>query len=433
MVHHDSEIIIVGAGAFGTSTAYHLARRGFQSVRVFDPYPPPSCEAAATDISKVIRSDYAYPLYARLGLESIEAWQSWDMFQGLYHKPGWMLSAFDLSVPFVERSVKVSKSVGDHGIEVVTTDDIKRRVPQISGRLDGWNFNVWNPNAGWANADKALEKMALAAQAAGVEYISGEAGHVDKIMYRSGRCRGVVTRDGMMHEAELVVLAAGAWSPSLVDLEDQLVAKGHAVAHIQLSPEETQFYADMPIMDSLELGYFFPPQENGIFKMAHSQFITNTQKVPQLGISTSVPHTFVMAPSDDLPVDVESTMRRNLARVFPELSQRPFCFTRLCWDADTADRHFLIAPHPKTSGLFLACAGSAHGFKFLPVLGKYIVDAIEGKLDPATMQSWRWRAGEKFEAKSLAHMDPELELWGLSGWKNRRTNRLSEAEIRSHL
>lgn len=113
-------------------------------------------------------------------------------------------------------------------------------------------------------------------------------------------------------------------------------------------------------------------------------------------------------------------MRRNLRRILPELADRPFCYTRICWDADTADRHFLVTPHPDHSRLFLAAGGSAHGFKFLPVVGKYIADFLEGKLDEDTTQKWKWRAGQKVESKSLAHMEPELELAELTGWKGRQ-------------
>ncbi|KAJ6155592.1 FAD dependent oxidoreductase [Penicillium chermesinum] len=256
----ETRILIVGAGCFGTSTAYHLSQRGYTSIRVLDRYPPPSCEAASTDISKVIRSDYNEPLYARLGLESIEAWRTWPMFQGLYHVPGWILSAANLSVPFVEGSIETCTRLGVKGLERLTVDTIRSRYPVVKGLLDGWNINVWNPTAGWAAADKAMERMARAAQDNGVEYISGETrGYVRKlVLEENGECKGVLTADGVRHEADIVVIAAGAWAPSLLDLQEQLTAKGHGVAHIQLTPEETEHYSSMPIMDNLELGYYFP-------------------------------------------------------------------------------------------------------------------------------------------------------------------------------
>lgn len=38
-------------------------------------------------------------------------------------------------------------------------------------------------------------------------------------------CIGVETEDGTKYFADKVVLAAGAWSPTLVDLEDQCCSK----------------------------------------------------------------------------------------------------------------------------------------------------------------------------------------------------------------
>ncbi|OAX77979.1 hypothetical protein ACJ72_07717, partial [Emergomyces africanus] len=42
------------------------------------------------------------------------------------------------------------------------------------------------------------------------------------------------------------------------------------------------------------------------------------------------------------------------------------------------------------TGLFIATGGSGHGFKFLPVLGEKIVDAIQGCLDPELQELWTW-------------------------------------------
>lgn len=416
----DTKILIVGAGAFGTSTAYHLSQRGYTSIRVLDKYPPPSCDAASTDISKIIRSDYNEPLYARLGVEAIEAWRTSELFQDIYHVPGWVLSAKNLSIPFVQGSIETSKKLGVEGIEELTKGQVHQRFPSITGEMADWNINVWNPTAGWADSGEAMRRVAMAAQENGVEFISGDRGFVrDVVTMPDGRCCGVTTKDGTTHLADVVVIAAGAWTPSLIDVQDQLTAKGHSVAHIQLSAEEARRYKDMPILDNLELGYFFPPVENGVFKMAHSQFITNTRRDAHSGIRTSIPHTFQAHPSDDLPLEIEQTMRTNLRRVLPELADRPFSYTRLCWDADTADRHFLIAPHPGHAGLFLAAGGSAHGFKFMPILGKYIADMLEGTLEPGIAKAWAWRPGQS-PGKNLAHLDPESELADLTGWQGRR-------------
>lgn len=416
----DTHILIIGAGAFGTATAHALSQRHYRHVTVLDPHALPSVDAAATDISKIIRSDYNEPLYARLGLEAIAAWSSDPLYKDLYHVPGWVLSAMDKSVPFVEGSVKTAEGMGVK-VERLEKDEVRRRWPLVKGNLEGWNANVWNPSAGWVEAGEALRRMGDDAQRRGVRFVSGEAGRVVELLYGAdGSCTGARSKDGTVHLAEVVVLAAGAWTPTLLDCKDQLTAKGHSVAHIQMSKQEAKRYESFPIMDNLELGYYFPPQKDGIFKMAHSHFLVNTKRDRRTGVSTSIPHTFVEHPEDGLPPVIEATMRRNLRRVLPELADRPFSFTRLCWDADTADRHFLVSPHPQHQGLYVAAGGSAHGFKFLPVLGKYVADLLERKLEAGIQQAWRWRPGQVVNQKDLAHMDPETELVALAGWQGRR-------------
>lgn len=49
----DSHIVIVGAGVFGLSTAYHLLKRGYTNVTIVDRSPTlPAPDAASTDKNK---------------------------------------------------------------------------------------------------------------------------------------------------------------------------------------------------------------------------------------------------------------------------------------------------------------------------------------------------------------------------------------------
>jgi sarcosine oxidase/L-pipecolate oxidase len=80
------------------------------------------------------------------------------------------------------------------------------------------------------------------------------------------------------------------------------------------------------------------------------------------------------------------------------------------------DYNFLIGAHPSHAGLKLAVGGSAHGFKFMPVLGKYVVDMMEDKLDEEMLSKWRWRPGAKLLAAN-PHPTPLLDLNDMPGWK----------------
>lgn len=59
------------------------------------------------------------------------------------------------------------------------------------------------------------------------------------------------------------------------------------------------------------------------------------------------------------------------------------------------DGDFIVSYHPEYEGLFLATGGSGHGYKFFPVLGDKIVDALEGSLEPELQDLWKWTTASR--------------------------------------
>lgn len=59
-------------------------------------------------------------------------------------------------------------------------------------------------------------------------------------------------------------------------------------------------------------------------------------------------------------------------------------------DAVTPDQDWVITPHPKCGNLYVATAGSFHGWKFLPIIGSYVTRMLHGKLDEEQTRRWAW-------------------------------------------
>jgi sarcosine oxidase / L-pipecolate oxidase len=105
------------------------------------------------------------------------------------------------------------------------------------------------------NAREGLRRRATEAINLGANYICGDAGHAVQLLFdESSRCIGAKCNDGTTHFGSHIVLAAGAAAGTLLDLEGQIVAKAHSVCHIQLSPEESEKYEDLPIICHMEEG-----------------------------------------------------------------------------------------------------------------------------------------------------------------------------------
>jgi sarcosine oxidase/L-pipecolate oxidase len=77
----------------------------------------------------------------------------------------------------------------------------------------------------------------------------------------------------------------------------------------------------------------------------------------------------------------------------PQLAEREFSFARMCWDADTVDRRFLIDRHPDIKNLIVAVGGSGNGFMTCPAIGVLAADVLNNKSDieARVKKMLRWR------------------------------------------
>lgn len=68
-INYDNPILILGAGTFGLSTAYHLAKAGYKNIIVLEKCAPvPPAQSAGDDLNKIIRAEYEDPFYTELAL-----------------------------------------------------------------------------------------------------------------------------------------------------------------------------------------------------------------------------------------------------------------------------------------------------------------------------------------------------------------------------
>lgn len=171
-------------------------------------------------------------------------------------------------------------------------------------------------------------------------------------------------------------------------MKNQLRPTAWTLAHIKMSPEEAKLYKDLPVLFNVERGFFMEPDEdNHEMKICdehpgYCNWVCN----PRAKRWKSIPFA-----RHQVPTISEEGIRNFLRDTMPHLSERPFSFARICWCVDTPNRAFLISKHPEHRNLTLAVGDSGHGFMHISVIGKYIADCMEGKLDPRMARSWRWR------------------------------------------
>lgn len=70
-ISKSDSIIILGAGAFGLSTALHLSESGYTNITVLDKGKEfPSGYSAANDVNKILRAEYEDRFYTDLAIVS---------------------------------------------------------------------------------------------------------------------------------------------------------------------------------------------------------------------------------------------------------------------------------------------------------------------------------------------------------------------------
>jgi glycine/D-amino acid oxidase-like deaminating enzyme len=94
-----------------------------------------------------------------------------------------------------------------------------------------------------------------------------------------------------------------------------------------------------------------------------------------------------LSPDRVVTAEEIGALRQFLDESLPALAGAPLVHTRVCLYCDTWDGHFWIAPDPEQPRLVLATGGSGHAYKFAPLLGGWIADAVEGKV----RHRFRWR------------------------------------------
>jgi glycine/D-amino acid oxidase-like deaminating enzyme len=373
-----SKVIVVGAGINGVTAAIELKKRGHRVILI-DPGPLPHPLAASTDISKAVRAAYgADEDYTELAERSIKLWRKWNEEFGtaLYHEIGVMFVRQQEMKPgdFEYESLKMLEQRG-HKIKRMNSAQLHKQFPAWNPEL--FRDGVLEVEAGYAESGHVVAALVERAKSAGVELRqSSRFTHLDE---GDSRAKGVVLDNGERIAGDRVVMAVGAWTPYLLPFTKKFFcASGQPVFHLK-PPRADLFTPErFPVFgaDITTTGYYgFPLNRDGIVKVAnHGPGREMSPESPQRAVTS----------------EQEENLREFLSWAFPALAEAPIVYTRMCMYCDTHDGHFWIARDPEREGLVIAAGDCGHGFKFAPVLGEIIADAVEEKSDPI-LEKFRWR------------------------------------------
>ncbi|UNI18749.1 hypothetical protein JDV02_005005 [Purpureocillium takamizusanense] len=419
----NSKIVIIGAGIFGLSTAHKLASEGYKNILVLDRHVPPTPDASSNDINRIIRFDYGDADYLAVAREAFELWSRSPRYEGIFVPTPIIVTCTkgtSGSVYFNRTTSQLTRA-GIPWTPLESAAAAHAVLPQLTGPLAAAPFEgYYNPNCGWADAAKTVAQLRDDCLDMGVSFVGGAAGTVTGFETTGGGSKGggkikaARTVAGDVVRGDFFILTAGAWSSSLVSMYNSVLATGQVLAYIRLTEDEVRKYENLPIYLNLSTGWFnFPPHKDtrllkaaihgrgytrrpGASDVAARADTTTTTTTTTTGtIMRSIYSTPPAKPPhgrriDYAPPDGEARLRAGLREILPELADRPFERTGVCWYTDTPSGDFLMDYHPDHPNLFVGGSGSGHAFKFTPVLGKYMSLGIKKQLPPNLAQKWRF-------------------------------------------
>jgi glycine/D-amino acid oxidase-like deaminating enzyme len=186
-----------------------------------------------------------------------------------------------------------------------------------------------------------------------------------------GALASIATEDGETIAADRFVFACGPWlgrifpdllAPRIFPTRQEVFFFAPPPGDRRFEPGRLPGWADF---NNGDIYYGFPDLEGRGFKIAHDA------------------HGPAMDPDtgDRTPGAAElADVRAFMARRFPGMAGRPLSESRVCQYENSSNGDFLIDRHPQYENVTLVGAGSGHGFKHGPAVGRYAAELALGTL-----------------------------------------------------
>jgi sarcosine oxidase len=358
------DAIVIGLGGMGSASAYHLARRG-KRVLGLEQFEALHEQGSSHGLTRIIRLAYHEdPSYVPLLRRSYELWHELERSAGeeLLITTGSLEGGPEDGEMF--RGALEAARLHDIPHETLSGDDLRRRYPGYAAFGDDLHV-VWQPDGGFLLAERSVRAHLDAAANAGADLRFGQR-VTSWEPTPAGGAR--VTTDEGVHEADRLLICAGAWARRLLPrLESLAVPERQVLAW--LTPRRPELFTPerFPVfLVEVDEGsyYGFPTHDGHGFKIGWYHHFREPIDPDDPDRSTR--------PDD------EAALRAFVERYFPDAAG-PTEMLRACIFTNSPDEHFLIDRLPEAPQVSVAAGFSGHGYKFCSVVGEIMADlALDG-------------------------------------------------------
>ncbi len=350
-----ADVVVVGGGVVGASAAYHLAAAGAGRVLLLereDALGTGSTGACAGGF----RHQFSSVVNIRLSLASVPMILSFRETHGIpldVHQDGYLfLVRSEASWRSFVAAAELQRGLGVDA-RLLQPEEAGALAPGLS--LDAIVGATFCPDDGIADPSGLTAGYATIARGAGAELRTGV--DVRAVLTDGARVTGVETSQGQIW-TEVVVNAAGPWAG--------LLAETCGVA-LPLEPVPRSVVVTGPFPGAPDRKTLVIDADTSFYFHREGPGVLMGMGSPNERASFDTTVDEVMVANELVPTAI---------RVFPPLEQAGIARTWAGLYEMTPDRHPIIGPVTGSTGLYLACGFSGHGFQHAPIVGKLLAEMI---------------------------------------------------------
>ena len=376
----DADLVVIGAGALGLSTALHAALLG-QSVIVVDRYAAGSqASGRAAGLFKSVQADELRTRLARRSIELALTFADWaGVGLAVARSGSFLVARTPEHAAYLRTEARQSAAFGV-GLREAAPAELAGSLSYYRG--GGPACGLWCPEDVYIDEPVSLISAYLAAaRLHGVQVIESEA--VTGVTISGGRVAGVETEKRSI-SARAVVDAAGAWTRQVAGLAGGEVALAPVRHQLLITEPSADVDPSDPIVRIVDAAVYLRQARGGL--MAGGFEAAPLPLDPR-----------AQAPSfstDDVPLDL-SLLRELTAQVTAEAPAAggPVAEHRGGLFTMSPDGRFVTGPVPDLPGLWIASGCNGSGFSSSPAIGEALAAWIcegQGRTDLTALSPARF-------------------------------------------
>ncbi len=363
------EVIVVGAGIAGASTAFQLAERGVQVTLLERSTPASGPTGRSGTLSHAFYFLPELSQLARNGTDFLRTMPERIGHPSDFREVGLLWGFGDNLAEDVKLTAERIRGEGVN-IELLTPDEMLEQAPGFTN--DGLAIVMWEPTAGYADPAAVTTGIVAAARERGATVRLNIP--IARLLRTGSRVTGVETRAGERIEAGMVVLATGPWTKPILDgigVSLPLTMERHSIMALDL-PGRAREVLPFTWCDDTLVHYARPDGENRVLIGSWAGGGTGYRHpdVPRAEVSN--PDVYQQTVSDREAVWILELM---LPRV-PGLADLPFGKGWACVYDMSPDDAPVIGTVAGVDGLVVITGSSGHGFKLGPAVGEEVARLV---------------------------------------------------------